>query len=47
MNDELALLDLLAGKEGKKKSRTFGRARFEASIIATYNAYLPFYGTWF
>lgn len=43
MNDELALLDLLAGKEGKKKSRTFGRARFEASIIATYNAYLPFY----
>ena len=41
--EELDLLSSIAGKGGEGKSRGAKRAKFEASIIATYNAYLPFY----
>lgn len=43
MIEELDLLACVAGKGGERKTQTSGRAKFEASIIATYNAYLPFY----
>ncbi len=41
--EELDLLSGIAGKGGEGKSSGPKRAKFEASIIATYNAYLPFY----
>lgn len=43
MNEELDLLGGVAGKGGKGNSGPQKRGKFEASIIATYNAYLPFY----
>lgn len=43
MIEELDLLSGIAGKGGEGKSGVTKRAKFEASIIATYNAYLPFY----
>lgn len=43
MIEELDLLSGIAGKGGEGKSSGPKRAKFEASIIATYNAYLPFY----
>jgi len=41
--EELDLLSSIAGKGGEGKPDAPKRAKFEASIIATYNAYLPFY----
>ena len=43
MIEELDILSSIAGKGGEGKPGGPKKARFEASIIATYNAYLPFY----
>ncbi|MGD0275666.1 MAG: hypothetical protein ABSB79_06380 [Syntrophales bacterium] len=43
MIEELDLLSSIAGKMSEGKPNRPQRAKFEASIIATYNAYLPFY----
>ena len=43
MTEELDLLNAVAGKGGEIKSGSQKRGKFDASIIATYNAYLPFY----
>jgi len=40
--EELDLLSSIAGKGGEGKNGP-KKAKFEASIIVTYNAYLPFY----
>jgi hypothetical protein len=41
--EELDLLSSIAGRGGQSKSRGEKRAKFEVSIITTFNAYLPFY----
>lgn len=43
MIEEIDLLSAVAGKGGESKSGSQKRGKFEASIIATFNAYLPFY----
>lgn len=43
MSEELDLLSAVAGKGGESKSGSQKQGKFEASIIATFNAYLPFY----
>lgn len=43
MIEELDILSSIAGKGGEDKPDGPKKAKFEASIIATYNAYLPFY----
>jgi hypothetical protein len=43
VTEELELLSTLAGKGGENKSGSRKRSKFEASIIATFNSYLPFY----
>lgn len=43
VTEELDLLSAVAGKGGESKSGSQKRCKFEASIIATFNAYLPFY----
>ena len=43
MIEEVDILSSIAGKGGEGKQGGPKRAKFEASIIATYNAYLPFY----
>ncbi|MBI4775778.1 MAG: hypothetical protein HY788_16665 [Deltaproteobacteria bacterium] len=43
MTEELDLLKAIAGKRGESKSGAQRRGRFKASIISTFNAYLPFY----
>jgi hypothetical protein len=40
---ELDLLARLAGKGGNDTAKAGVRARFEASVLATYNTYFPFY----
>jgi len=41
--EELDLLNRIAGKGGENKPGVYKRAKYEASIITTFNAYLPFY----
>lgn len=43
MSDQIDLFASLVGKGGKTESSTRSRRKFNASIITTYNCYLPFY----
>lgn len=43
LSDEIDLFAALAGKGGRVESSTRNPGKFDASIMATYNCYLPFY----